>query len=126
MFCAIWYHLYSLKNVKNTHVGYTFQKYGKQDSFGHIRNKSVDMYESSSSTFFTEIQPGPGAFDKRFAIILPTNLGVKEYFIFRLGLEDTGKDIPKASRLAFLKKFLTIFFYMIRQTTPPGPKSEKV
>ena len=74
-------------------LDYTFQKYGKQDSFGHIRKKSVDMYESSSSTFFAEIQPGPGAFDKtRFAIILTTNLGVKEYFIFRLGLEeDTGK-----------------------------------
>ena len=70
------------------------------------------MYESSGSQFFrtaTGIQSGPHAFDEsRFVMTVLTILGFIEILCcFRLVLEGkTGKEIPKSSRLEFLKKFL--------------------
>ena len=70
------------------------------------------MYESSGSQFFrttTGIQSGPDIFDElRFAITFLTILGVTEILCsFRLVLEEeTGKEIPKSSRLQFIENFL--------------------
>ena len=49
-------------------------------------------------------------------------LGVTDILCsLRLVLEGkTGKEIPESSRLEFLEKFLTIFFYQMHKTTPPG------
>ena len=76
------------------------------------------MYESSSSKFFTPntgTQSGPGAFDEsRFVTTFLTTLGVTEMLCsFRLILEGkAGKEIPKYSRLDFLKKFQKQFCFI--------------
>ena len=57
-----------------------------------------------------------------------TNLGVTEILCsFRLVLEGkTGKEIPKLSRLEYLKRFSAILLYQIQKTTPLGCSIEKV
>ena len=90
----------------------TFQQSGKHDSFTHILKSLGSVFESSGSQFFkttTGIQSGRDAFDEsRFVMIFLTILGVMEIVCsLRLVLEGkTGKEIPEASRLEFLKKFL--------------------
>ena len=70
------------------------------------------MYESSGSQFFrttTRIQSGSEAFDESgFTITFLNILGVVEILCsLRLVLEgNTGKEIPKSSRLEFSEMFL--------------------
>ena len=81
---------------------------------------SAGMYESSSSKVIitnTGTQSGPSTFDEsRFVTTFLTTLGVTEMLCsFWLILEGKeGKEIPKYSRLDFLKKFSkTILLYQM-------------
>ena len=92
-------------------IGFSSSKSGKQDSFRHILESSVSMYESSGSQFFrtnTGIQSGPGFFDEsRFVMTFLTIFGIMEICNFRLVLErKTGEEIPESSKLESLEKFL--------------------
>ena len=57
-----------------------FQQSGKQDSFRHLLESSVSIYESSGSQLFrtnTRIKSGPGTFDEsRFVMTFLTTLVV--------------------------------------------------
>ena len=117
----------------NTGTTYeTFQQSGKQDSFRQILKSPANTHESSDSQFFrakTGLQCGPGAFDESLLVMtFLTNLGVTEILCsFRLVLEgNTGKEIPKLSRLEYLKRFSAILLYQIQKTTPLGCSIEKV
>ena len=93
-------------------IGFSSSKSGKQDSFRHILESSVSMYESSGSQFFrttTGIQSGPDFFDEsRFVMTFLTIFGIMEILCnFRLVLErKTGEVIPESSKLESLEKFL--------------------
>ena len=78
--------------------------------FNNLENNTP--YESPGSQFFratTGIQSGPGTSEEsRLVMTFFTILGVTEILCcFGLVLKgNTGKEIPKSSRLEFLEKFL--------------------